>query len=315
MGSLMQSDKTMRAVQYDQFGDIDVLEVRSIKLPVLEANQVLIKVKTAGINPGENGVRGGMFKEIWPSTFPSGQGTDFAGVVEQVGKNVANITVGDSVVSQTQHRSAQAEYVAVDASDVVLKPDNVAWEIAGGLYVAGMTAYAGIDAVDVRSGDNIVITGAAGGVGSIAVQLARDIGANVYGVAGSHDADWLRSRDVTPVDYSGDVKNQIESACGTPDAFLDFSGKEYVKMAIELGVETSRINTAIDFEAAKEYGVLTKGASDIGSTKLLNDLVQKISDGIVAVPIAKTFPLQDVQRAYQYLANNHHRGKIVLTVD
>ena len=139
-------------------------------------------MKAAGINPGEAAIREGAFATQWPATFPSGQGSDIAGVVEAVGSAVRNVAVGDEVIGFTNNRSSHAELVVVEADHLIGRPSHVSWEQAGALFVAGTTAYAAVHAVSLKADDTVVISGAAGGVGSIAVQLAKIVGAKVIGL-------------------------------------------------------------------------------------------------------------------------------------
>ena len=303
----------MKAVKFDSYGDVNVLYLAEVPIPEPATGEVAVRIKAAGINPGENSIRSGALENVYPTTFPCGEGTDFAGVVSAVGDGVSDVTIGDEVAGFTDNRASHAEFVVVPTDHVSPKPAHVSWEIAGSLEVAGVTAYAAVEAVGIGKGDSVVITAAAGGVGSIAVQLAVAKGARVFAVAGAHDAEWLTGLGATPIDYDGDVASAIKDAVGTPDAFIDASGKGYVKMAIELGVAPNRIDTIIDFGAAQEYGTKADGASAIADPKaVMIGLLQKINDGELEVPIAKTFALDDVKEAYGFLATSHHRGKVVL---
>ncbi len=180
-----------KAVQFDSYGSIDVLEVRDVPRPVPVTGEVLIEVRAAGINPSEAVIRSGALHHLFPATFPSGQGSDLAGVVAELGPGVSGFAVGDEVIGFSMRRSSQAEYVAVPANQLTPRPAKVPWEVAGSLFVAGVTAYAAVQAVHLVPGDTVVIAGAAGGVGSIAVQLARRVGATVLGIAGPSNDAWL----------------------------------------------------------------------------------------------------------------------------
>ena len=187
--------------------------------------KVLVRVKAAGINPGEVSIRKGMFADRWPSTFPSGQGSDLAGIVEEVGPGVANVAVGDEVIGFTNDRSSQAEFVLVESGHLVPRPRNVSWEQAGALFVAGTTAYAVVRSVGLSAGDTVVVSGAAGGVGSIAVQLARNAVAKVIGLASDANHKWLADHGVIPVTYGDGVEYRIRAASGGKvDSFIPESG-------------------------------------------------------------------------------------------
>src|SRR5580658_6011076 len=126
-----------RAVRFDKYGGVDVLRVVDVDRPVPGPSQGLVRIKAAGINPGEAAIREGAFANRWPATFPSGQGSDLAGFVEEVGSAVKNVAVGDEVIGFSNNRASQAELVVVEADDLVPRPANVSWEQAGALFVAG----------------------------------------------------------------------------------------------------------------------------------------------------------------------------------
>ncbi len=302
-----------RAVRFDRYGDIDVLEVREVERPVPGAGQVLVKVKAAGINPGEASIRKGLLHERWPATFPSGEGSDLAGVVEEVGQGVQRFDTGDEVIGFTHERASHAEFVVVDADDLTPRPPDVPWEAAGGLFVVGATAWAAVRAVAPNAGDTVVVSGAAGGVGSLAVQLARIAGATVIGLASERHHAWLSDHGVIPLTYGDGVAERIRDASsGSVDAFIDTFGGGYVDLAIDLGVRPERINTIIDYEAAQRVGAKTDGSMVGASAAVLAELAQLIASGRLEVPIARVYPLEQVQDAYRELEQRHTLGKIVL---
>jgi NADPH:quinone reductase-like Zn-dependent oxidoreductase len=294
----------MRAVRFDEYGDVDVLDVREVDDAVAGPGEVLVEVRAAGINPGEIAIRNGSLHERWPATFPSGEGTDFAGVVRPT---------GDEVLGWTENRASHAELVAVPADQLTAKPPALSWEVAGALFVASMAGLAGVQAVDPQPGDTVVVSAAAGGVGSVSSQLARRTGATVIGLAGEANHDWLRARDIVPVTYGDGQDERIrEAANGRVDAFIDTFGGGYVDLAMALGVAPDRINTIIDYEAVQRLGVKGVGTHAIGTAALLAEMAQLAADGELEIPIAATYPLDDVRDAYRELSARHTRGKIVL---
>jgi NADPH:quinone reductase-like Zn-dependent oxidoreductase len=302
-----------RAVRFDKYGGIGVLRVVEVDRPIPGPGQVLVRIKAAGINPGEAMIREGSFAKQWPATFPSGQGSDLAGVVVEVGSAVKNAAVGDEVIGFTDHWASQAELVVVEADHLVHRPANVSWEQAGALFVAGTTAYAAVRAVSLRAADTVVVSGAAGGVGSIAVQLARNVGAKVISLASATNHAWLDDHGVIPVAYGEGVAERIRAASGSKiDAFIDTFGGGYVELALELGVAPDRIDTIIDFAAAAKHGAKTEGNSAAANAEVLAELVGLIDAGRLEIPIAKVYRLADVREAYQDLARRRTRGKIVL---
>ena len=304
----------MKAVRFDEYGDIDVLKVVDVPTPAPGPGQVLVQVKAAGINPGESKIREGLLHSRWPATFPSGQGSDLAGIVAGAGPGATAFAAGDEVIGYTDNRASQAEYVVVEEQNLTAKPAGVPWEVAGALNVVGATACAAVRAVALAEGDTVVVSGAAGGVGSLTVQLARRAGATVIGLASPANHAWLAGHGVIPVAYGDGVGDRIRQAAGKVDAFIDTFGGDYVQLALELGVEPSRIDTIVRFDAVAEHGVKAEGNAAGASASTLAKLAGLIADGQLEVPIAATYPLSQVQEAYRRLASGHIRGKIVLTI-
>jgi NADPH:quinone reductase-like Zn-dependent oxidoreductase len=301
-----------KAVRFDNYGGVDVLNVVDVPRPVPGPGQVLVQVRAAGINPGEAKIRDGLYAEQWPATFPSGQGSDLAGIVAETGPGVVGFAAGDEVIGYTDNRASQAEFVVVEAGNLTARPAGVPWPVAGALFVVGATAYAAVRAVTLSQGDVLVVSGAAGGVGSIAVQLARRAGATVVGLASPVHHDWLAAHGVIPVSYGDGVAGRIRQAAGTVDAFIDTVGSGYVQLALDLGVAPDRIDTIADFAAIGRYGVKGDGNAAGASAAVLAELAALIADGELEIPIAATFPLAEVRDAYRRLAQGHVQGKIVL---
>jgi NADPH:quinone reductase-like Zn-dependent oxidoreductase len=302
----------MKAVRFDQYGGIDVLKVADVPRPVPGTGQVLVQVKAAGINPGEAKIRDGQLHSRWPATFPSGEGSDLAGVVAETGPGVTGVAAGDEVIGWTDNRASHAEFALAEADNLTPKPAAVPWDVAGGLFVAGATAYAAVRAVGLSAGDTVVVSGAAGGVGSLAVQLARRTGATVIGLAGQANHQWLTDHGVIPVTYGDGVADRIRQAAPKVDAFVDTYGAGYVALALELGVDPSRIDTIADFEAINKYGVKGDGNAAGSSAAVLAELAGLVAAGELEVPVAGTYPLAEVQAAYRQLERGHIRGKIIL---
>jgi len=304
----------VKAVRFDEYGGVEVLKVVDVPRPIPGPEQVLVQVKAAGINPGEAKIREGLLHARWPATFPSGQGSDLAGIVAETGPRVTGFSAGDEVIGFTDNRASQAEYAIVEAENLTAKPPAVPWEVAGALFVAGATAYAAVRAVELTPGDTVVVSGAAGGVGTIAVQLAKRAGATVIGLASEANHDWLTAHGVIPVSYGDGVADRIGQAASKVDAFIDTFGAGYVQLALELGVEPSRIDTIANFEAVEKYGVKAAGNAAGASADVLAELAALIAAGELEVPVTATFPLSQVRDAYLRLAQGHLLGKIVLLV-
>jgi NADPH:quinone reductase-like Zn-dependent oxidoreductase len=301
-----------RAVRFDHYGGLDVLQVVDVERPAPGRGQLLVAVKAAGINPGEGKIREGLLHDRFPATFPSGEGSDLAGVVAEAGEGVDQFGPGDEVIGWSDNRDSHAEFVVIDVEHATPRPPGVPWEVAGSLFVAGCTAYATVRAVAVEADDVLVVSGAAGGVGGIAVQLARLKGARVIGLASEANHDWLRAHDVIPVRYGDGVEERIRGAAnGGVDAFIDTVGTGYVELALSLGVVAGRIDTIADFAAAR-LGVKLDGNAAGASAAVLAELAGLIADGKLEVPIARAYPLEQVREAFGELEQGHTRGKIVL---
>jgi NADPH:quinone reductase-like Zn-dependent oxidoreductase len=304
-----------KAVQFDSYGGVDVLEVRDVPRPVPGAGEVLVEVKAAGINISEAAIRAGAVRDLFPATFPSGQGSDLAGVVVELGSGVSSFAVGEEVIGFSMRRSSHAEYVTVPEGQLTAKPPEVSWEVAGSLFVAGCTAYAAVRAVRLVPGNTVAIAGAAGGVGSIAVQLARRAGATVLGIAGPSNDAWLADHGAVPVNYGDDLPARLRAAApfGHIDALLDFFGGGYVAMAVEdLRVPRDRVDTIADFAAVERFGVLSAGGADAATAAVVAELADLVARGELELPIAAVFALDDARDAYRELEKRHTRGKLVL---
>jgi NADPH:quinone reductase len=302
-----------RAVQFDEYGGLDVLQVREVEVRPPGKEEVVVEVKAAGINPGEASIRAGALADRFPSTFPSGEGSDLAGVVKEVGIDVTGFAPGDEVLGWSWDRSSQAEVCVVPADQLISKPTDLSWEVAGSLYVVGVTSFAAVRAIDPAAGDTVVVSAAAGGVGTLVVQLLQVKGAKVVGLASESHHDWLREKGVTPVTYGEGVLGRILEA--TPqgiDGFIDLYGPEYVELAVELDVPPEKIETIIAYEKAQEVGAKMEGSGDATSPEILGEMAELVATGKIEVPIAATYPLDEVREAFEQLEDRHTLGKIVL---
>jgi NADPH2:quinone reductase len=306
----------VKAVRFDRYGDREVLYVADIDKPVPGAGEVLVEVRAAGINPGEVGIRSGALHERFPATFPSGEGSDLAGVVVEVGDGVSEFAVGDEVLGFSFQRSSHATHTVVPVDQLIPKPAELSWEVAGSLYVVGATAYAAVRAVDPQPGETVAVSAAAGGVGSLVVQLLALRDARVLGIASAGNADWLRAHSVVPIEYgnglAGLADRLRQAAPDGIDAFIDLFGPDYVQLAIDLGVAPQRIDTIISFEKAAEVGAKTEGSAEASTTAVLSEIAGLISSGAVDFDVAATYPLDRVVDAYAELEQRHTHGKIVL---
>ncbi len=303
----------MRAVRLDGYGDVGVLQVREVDAPVAAPDQVLVQVVATSINPGEASIRNGAMDPERSAVFPMGEGSDFAGRIVDLGVEVTGWNIGAEVIGWSDLRSAHAQYVAVPAAQITRRPEQVPWEQAGSLYVAGGTAVTMRDAISVHSGETVVVTAAAGGVGSILTQLLVHSGARVLGVAGPDNDAWLGGVGAEPVNRGADLVERLRAAAPAGiAAFFDCFGKGYTDCGLELGVPAEQVVTIADFEAARRNGTRVVFGWQHTTASTLADLAGMIANGDLKVPVAATYPLEEVRAAYTALAERRTRGKIVL---
>jgi NADPH:quinone reductase len=308
----MASTQT-RAVRFDRYGGPDVLYVTDIERPEAGAGEVVVEVRAAGINPGEAGIRTGALHEQFPATFPSGQGSDLAGVVIEVGDGVSDFAVDDEVLGFSFQRSSHATHTSVPVDQLIRKPAELSWEVAGSLYVVGATAYAAVNAVAPEPGETVAVSAAAGGVGSLAVQLLALQGVRVLGIASSGNAEWLRAHGAEPIGYGEGLADRLRQAAPEGiDAFIDLFGPEYVQLAVDLGVPPERVNTIISFAKAAELGAKTEGSAEGSTPAVLQHIADLIVSDALDFDVAATYPLDGVADAFEELEHRHTHGKIVL---
>jgi NADPH:quinone reductase len=309
----MMTAAVARAVRFDRYGGRDVLYVADVQMPSPDPGEVVVEVRAAGINPGEAAIRSGAMHDMFPATFPSGEGSDLAGVVTAVGPGVTEFSVGDEVLGFSFRRSSHATHTAVPVDQLIRKPAQLSWEVAGSLYVVGATSYAAVRAVDPKPGETVAVSAAAGGVGVLTVQLLVLRKARVLGIAGPGNADWLRAHGVTPVAYGDGLADRLkEAAPDGIDAFIDLFGPDYVQLAVDLGVAPERIDTIISFQKAGEVGAKTEGSVDASTPEVLAEMADLVASGAIDFEVAGSYPLDRVADAYEELEKRHTRGKIVL---
>lgn len=236
-----------------------------------------------------------------------------AGVVSAVGEGVEEFAVGEEVLGFSWRRSSHASHVSVPTGQLIVKPRELSWEVAGSLYVVGCTAYAAVRAVDADQGDTVAVSAAAGGVGTIAVQLLRLRRACVVGIASPANADWLVAHGAVPVPYGEGLAQRLQEAAPSGiDAFIDLFGPDYVQLAADLGIARDRIETIISRQKALELGTKAEGSVDASTVEVLTEMADLVARGAIEVPIAATYPLEQVREAFEQLEHRHTHGKVVL---
>jgi NADPH:quinone reductase-like Zn-dependent oxidoreductase len=292
-----------RAVRLDSFGGPEVLNIRQVPAPQVGPGQIRVRVTAAGLNPmdwimtadADTATRFGL-------SLPTGFGTDYAGVVDQVGDGVTGFAPGDRVFGGALSR-AVADFVVVDAAGGIAA--NEAHQTPDGVDDRTAAARA---IVDPGPGDTVLIGGAAGGVGVFAVQLARLAGARVIGTGSATSSDFLRGLGAEPVAYGDGLADRVRAlAPGGVTAAIDLHGMETVHAARELGVPDARICTI----AAQVDGVSpANGANAVPGA--LEEIARLVAAGQLRVPIAASFPVEQIRPAAELQAGRHVKGKVVI---
>jgi NADPH:quinone reductase-like Zn-dependent oxidoreductase len=298
----------VRAVQFEEYGDPDVLRVADVEAPHAGPGQIRIAVRAASINPIDWKKRSGMFAEQMPLELPYVLGNDASGVVDEVGDGVDAVSVGDEVFGFTAGgHGGNAEEAVLDRW--AAKPPELSFEEAAGYPVAVETAARVLDLLG--DGETVVINGAAGGVGTAAVQLARERGLRVIGTAGERNHDYLRSLGAEPTTYGDGLAERVR-ALGGADLAFDAVGFGALPALIEITGGPEKVVTIADY-SAPQYGVrVTGGGSDPRADYALADAATLAAAGRFSVPVSGTFSFADAAAAHRESEAGHVRGKLVL---
>src|SRR6478609_1939845 len=309
------SDTTMRAMTYDAYGDPSVLRLTQQPRPRLGPGEVLVRVRSASVNPVDWKLMSGGLDAVMDVRFPVVPGWDVAGVVEAVGFDTPEFVAGDEVIAYARkdyvHGGTFAEYVTVPARSLAPRPRSLSWDEAAGLPLAGLTAWRVLKRLGVGEGDTVLVHGAAGGVGSIGVQLARSLGARVIGTASEPNHDRLRELGAEPVTYGDGLADRVRAlAPEGVDAVADFVGG-VLDTTLAVLSEGGRHASIADASVAQAGGSYVWVRPDGVELAELGDLADA---GALAVPVARTFPLEELADAFRYSAEGHAAGKVVVRV-
>lgn len=307
----------MKAVSYRSFGGPEVLEYGELPDPKTGPDSVLVQVRAAAVNPVDWKAQAGHLDALMDAVFPVVPGWDVAGVVVQPGVDAVEFKPGDEVMGYVREdflsRGTFAEYVAAPVRTLALKPASLSFEQAAGMPLAGLTAYQTLTkGLEVGDRDTVLVHAAAGGVGSMAVQIARHLGARVIGTASERNHDYLRSLGAEPVAYGDGLPDRVrELAPGGVTAVLDLVGGEALTASPALLAPGGRLVSIADPAVLGLGGRFQWVRPDTTDLAALADLADR---GVVAVEVAATFPLERAADAQRLSAEGHTRGKIVITV-
>ncbi|MDN5725770.1 MAG: NADP-dependent oxidoreductase [Propionibacteriales bacterium] len=301
----------MRAAAIDSFGGPEVLGVREFARPAVSAGDVLVRVVAAGVQLTDAAIRAGWTPPGATITFPQILGNEFSGIIEDVGEGVDTFRTGEAVAGFNL-LGCYAEYVSVPRDQLVVKPANVPWLVAGALSASGQTAHTAYEDLAVSDGDVVLVCGAAGGVGTIFTQLAVRSGATVIGTASAANHDHLRSMGAIPVTYGEGQAERICAVAPRVDVVFDAAGHENLRTAVELASDRDRIATIVDMALAVELGcriVRSRRSHD-----RLAELMGLVERGALRVHVRRTYRLNEAADAHRDVESGHGRGKIVLDI-
>jgi NADPH:quinone reductase-like Zn-dependent oxidoreductase len=301
----------MRAVTFTEYGGPEVLHVADVEEAHAGPGEIRIAVQAAGVNPVDWKARSGVMRDVMPVSFPAIDGREASGVVDEVGPDVSGVAVGDEVFGFAVGGAA-AEHAVLD--DFTRKPAELSWEEAAGLPVAVETSVRVFTVLGgLGEGQTIVVNGAAGGVGTAAVQLARARGARVIGTASEANHDFLRSLGAEPTTYGEGMVERIRAmAPDGVDFAFDTAGQGGIADLIEVTGDPARVATIADFGAAA-LGVKVTGGGDFRAADALDEAAALFEAGGLQMPVAETFPFARAGDAHRLSQEGHVRGKLVLT--
>ncbi|MEV6153847.1 NADP-dependent oxidoreductase [Nonomuraea sp. NPDC052129] len=314
----------MRAIQFTEYGPPSVVHVAEVEAPHAGPGEIRVSVRASGVSPGETYIRSGALRDMVPTTFPYRTGFDAAGVVDEVGDGVTGVSVGDEVfgMADTLARGVNADFAVLAAW--APKPAAWSWEEAGGAAGSVETATRVLDRLAVGAGHTVLVQGAAGAVGTVAVQLAVARGATVIGTASEHNHDFLRSLGAEPTTYGPGLVERVRAlAPAGVDAVFDCAGGALPDL-IAIAGDTARVVTIADFTAAahgvhmshgapaEETGTAVGAPADPQAVHGLAIAVTLAAEGRLRVPVAAAFPLDEAAAAHELSESRHARGKIVL---
>lgn len=307
----------MKAISYRRYGGPEVLEYGELPEPKVGPDQVLVRVRATAVNPVDWKCREGYLDPLLNTVFPAVTGWDVSGVVVRPGASVVEYGEGDEVIGYVREDLLSlgtfAEYIAAPVRTIARKPAALSFEEAAGLPLAGLTAYqVCVQILQVERGDTVLIHAAAGGVGSLAVQIAAHLGARVIGTAGERNHAYVRSLGGEPVTYGDGLAERVRGiAPEGVDAVFDTVGGETLKVSAQLLAPGGRLASIADPDVTEyggRYWFVRPDAEDLAKLSRLAD------QGAVSVHVDRTFPLEQTADAQRLSEEGHTRGKIVVTV-
>ena len=304
----------MKAVRYADYGDPSVLQLEQVQVPSPAEGQVLVRVRATGVHPMDWKTRAGYLKQYMPVELPHTPGWEFAGAVEALGPGVRDLEVGDRVFGRAS--ATYAEYTVAPQATLAKLPDSVSFEAGAALGLTGVSAWLAVEGADVHPGQRVLIQGGAGGVGSIALQLAKRAGAHVIATASANNVDHVRALGADEaVDYSA---APFESHIEPVDAVIDMVGGDTLDRSwalVKRGGILVTIAAQPDAAKAEELGVRIGISRQPEVTNpILSELAELVAAGELNVAVDSTFPLEQAAAAHAASETGHGRGRRVLLI-
>jgi NADPH:quinone reductase-like Zn-dependent oxidoreductase len=307
----------MKAVRFHRFGGPEVLAVEETPTPRCGQGEVLVRVGAASVNPVDYKMREGEFPGLTERDLPTGLGRDICGVIEEIGANVEGVVPGEPIFAHLGWEHAgYAEYAIVKVGQFAPKPETLTLIDAASLPLAATTAWQGLfDHGGLKAGQRVLIHGASGGVGYLAVQFAKLKGAYVFATVGADNVDWVRSLGADEViDYKA---QRFEDVAKDIDLVFDLQGGETRDRSWQVLVPGGRLVTTVHGEVVKEGAAHDRlGIAYMAEPNAtqLREVGQMADDGKLQVMVDRVFPLEDVRAAHDYVEHGHPRGKVVLEI-
>lgn len=310
----------MKAAQISEYGDASVVKINEVDKPEAGEGKVLVEVKASSLNPFDSKLREGYMKDSIPLKFPATLGGDIAGVVAEVGEGVTGFAAGDKVYGQAAvvagNSGAFAEYAVTKASQIAKSPTNLDFEEAASLPLVGVSALQALtEHINLQSGQKILIHGGSGGIGSVATQIAKHLGAYVATTAPAEAADFVKNLGADEViDYKA---QDFITLVRDYDAVFDTVGGEVFEKSLDVlkqgGVAVSMIASA-DEAAAKQRGVTAMTQGTKVTAERLEKLAKLVEDGVVTPQVSKVFPLDQIKEAFEFREGQSFTGKVVIKI-
>ncbi len=301
----------MFAVTFDSYGGPEVLRVKDVPDPQAGPGTIRIRTKAASVNPVDWKIRAGSMAERMPVTFPGIPGMDAAGIVDQIGDGVEGFAVGDEVIGMGAGTSAEFTVLRVFGR----KPQGISWAEAAAMPLVSETAERALNTVNVEKGDTLLVEGAAGGVGSAIVQLARARGARVVGTASERNHEYLRSLGAIPTTYGAGLEERLRGlGFDKFDAVIDTAGSGSIPILVTLVDDPQQVVSIADFNAAAS-GARVSRSSNAESNAVIGKLADIREKSGYDIRVEKTFPFSEASTAHELGEAGKLNGKIVLVTD